>query len=129
TWFGTTEAGGSSNAGTIFTINSNRTSFHLLRAFGSTATDGKVPNGLIEGNDGILYGTTQSGGTAGVGTFFKMGKDGNSYDILHHFGASGDGRLPIGALLEGNDGLLYGCTFSGGASSRACIFKINKDGA
>jgi len=127
-WYGTTEAGGTSNAGTIFVLNTNGSGFRVLLAFGSTASDGKIPNGLIESSDGFFYGTTQSGGTNGFGTIFKVQKDANNYRLLHHFGSTGDGRSPFGALLEGSDGSFYGCTYVGGTLNRGTIFKIDRDG-
>src|SRR5437867_8428494 len=58
--------------------------FERLRSFGSADADGAVPLAeLAEGTDGVLYGTTSSGGTSNLGTIFKIGKDGSGYAILH----------------------------------------------
>ena len=47
----------------------------------------------------MFYGTTQSGGTNGAGTVFKVNKDGTDYIVLHHFtGNSGSGGYRSGAI-------------------------------
>ena len=56
------------------------------------------------------------------------------FTVLHQFGGN-DGARPVGALLLGNDGKLYGTTASGGtagtggtASTFGTIFVIGRDG-
>ncbi|MBU6399913.1 MAG: putative Ig domain-containing protein, partial [Verrucomicrobia bacterium] len=52
-----------------------------------------------------------------------------TYQTLHSFtGTGGDGRVPLGGLLQGSDGALYGTTAGGGSYSDGTIFKLNKDG-
>ena len=41
--------------------------------------------GVTFGDDGDLYGVTNSGGEYGYGTAFRIGADGTSYTILHSF--------------------------------------------
>ncbi|HEX5183375.1 MAG TPA: choice-of-anchor tandem repeat GloVer-containing protein [Allosphingosinicella sp.] len=87
----------------------------LFHAFGTSPTDGFSPAGLTQGSDGALYGTTDNGGTFGGGTVFRIALDG-TYSTLYSFGASPtDGVVP-GALIQANDGNLYGLTSSGGAN-------------
>src|SRR6185437_1564099 len=126
--YGTTIAGGSvSNAGTVFSLKTDRTGFATLHAFGG-GTDGKNPEAaLIEGSDGMLYGSTWYVNTNTSGTLFKIGKDGTGYSILHTF-TGADGIQPVGRLLEGSDGALYGVAGDGGARSAGAIFRVNKDG-
>ena len=121
----TLEAGGFTNAGTIFVLNTNGSGYRPIFQFGRGTNAAKVPNGLIEGSDGFLYGTTQSGGSNNFGVAFRIGKDGTNYGILKTFGA--DARTP-GKLIEGVDGWLYGLSFSGGTSGRGTVFKLQKDG-
>lgn len=129
--YGTTQYGGSSNLGTVFSINRDGSNHTILRSFGSDATDGQSPAaGLIQGSDGALYGTTYSGGTSNYGTLFKLNTDGSDYVVLRNFtGSDGDGRSPQAPLLEGDDGLLYGVTYSGGTGSAGTLFKLDKDGS
>src|SRR5207247_6181040 len=111
----------------------------VLHSFADS--DGAKPQAaLIEGSDGALYGTTSYGGTnidssgRGMGTVFKLSKDGTGFAVLHHFGATNDGFNPMAALLQGSDGALYGTTRFGGTSASGgfygggTVFKLNKDG-
>src|SRR6185503_17155486 len=86
----------------------------------------------MEASDGLLYGTTQTGGAAGQGILYRMGKDGSNYAVLRSFSVgilSTDGKTPRAPLLESADGFLYGTTSFGGLSNRGTIFRIGKDGS
>ena len=49
---------------------------------------------------GTLYGTTSAGGALGGGTVFSITTNGVE-NVLHSFGAQGDGNAPVGgSLLE-----------------------------
>jgi uncharacterized repeat protein (TIGR03803 family) len=127
--YGTTYSGGTSNLGTVFTIRRDGTGFMLLHSFTGT-TDGANPEAaLIEGSDGALYGTTYFANSAVRGTIFKINKDRSGYSILHTFtGMGGDGQDPVGKLLEGSDGYLYGTTAFGGSTILGTLFTIAKNG-
>ena len=62
--YGTTYAGGTNGAGTVFRINADGSSYTNLHLFTATnAADGSSPQcKLIEAADGMLYGTTRYGG-------------------------------------------------------------------
>src|SRR5205085_936033 len=80
--------------------------------------------------DGALYGTTQSGGSNGLGTVFKLNKDGSGYMVLHGFPSNdADGWYPVGALVQEDDGALYGTTERGGTEDAGTLFKLNTDGS
>ncbi|HEV2207706.1 MAG TPA: choice-of-anchor tandem repeat GloVer-containing protein [Verrucomicrobiae bacterium] len=128
--YGTASNGGTNNLGAIFKINQDGGNYSLLYSFGSTSGDGTLPFGaLVQGRDGALYGTTQSGGTSNLGTVFKLNPDGSGYQILHNFtGPAADGRLPLGTLVQGADDFLYGTTYYGGTNDLGAIFKIDTNG-
>jgi uncharacterized repeat protein (TIGR03803 family) len=128
--YGMTSIGGTNRAGTVYRLNADGSGYRLLHVFGSVAGDGGNPGaGLIEGGDGGLYGTTFWGGSNGVGTVFRLSKDGNSYGVLYHFGQSAsDGANPDTALAQGADGALYGTTFFGGTNDAGTVFKLNTNG-
>jgi uncharacterized repeat protein (TIGR03803 family) len=102
-----------------------------LRTFTKSGGDGKNPDAaLIQASNGALYGTTYSGGASNAGTIFTLGTDGGGYNILHSFkGFAGDAQSPLGALLEGRDGTLYGTTYSGVSNGAGAIFKLAQTGA
>jgi uncharacterized repeat protein (TIGR03803 family) len=85
---------------------------------------------VVEGTDGALYGTTFVGGSDGVGSVFKLDKNGSNYMVLRSFSTNGaDGQFAWGGLVEGTDGRLYGTTRSGGSNDVGTVFKLNKDGS
>ncbi len=130
--YGTTASGGKSSAGTVFKLNQDGSGYGTMLNFSAPSGVGQYPaDPLLEGSDGALYGTTIYGGNANAGTVFKLNKDGSGYDLLHDFGIShsGDGLNPVGGLVEGSDGALYGTTYQGGGFGPGTVFKLNKDGS
>ena len=131
--YGTTQDGGSLSGGTVFKINQESNRYSVLRSFDNTgAADGRWPlGGIIEASDGLLYGTTQSGGSSNLGTVFKLHRDGSGFAVLRNLGMSADdAAVPWGRLVEGSDGSLYGTTAGGGGPlSVGTVFRLNKDGS
>jgi len=105
-----------------------------LYSFGSIldnngdSLDGATPNGLVQGSDGNLYGTTSQGGTNGWGTVFKISTNG-ALTSLYSFTGGNDGSAPVGGLVQGNDGYFYGTTVNGGTNGgNGTVFKISTNG-
>jgi uncharacterized repeat protein (TIGR03803 family) len=119
---------GTSNphGGTLFKIEP---SGHFTLLFTFTAdTNGNYLNGdnpatsLVEANDGFLYGTTFEGGATNNGVLFRIGKNGQNFEVVHNFCSAAncaDGNLP-GVVILGQDGHLYGTTAFGGSSVNSC---------
>jgi uncharacterized repeat protein (TIGR03803 family) len=128
--YGTARNGGPGFNGTVFKLNHDGTGFTVVRSFNGMAGDGySVQAGVVEGSDGVLYGATYGGGSAGAGTLFKVNKDGTGYMLMHSFlGQPTDGANPVTSLLEGSDGALYGVAPNGGNDNKGVVFKINKAG-
>lgn len=61
------------------------------------AVDGSIPNSVIQGADGNLYGTTYSGGPYYRGVVFSLTLNGE-YHILHPFG--GNASNPTAGVVE-----------------------------
>ena len=115
----------------------------ITRVYGFTTGTGYAPNApLIQASDGNFYGTTSTGGDDGagcggacVGTVFKLTPQGQ-LTVLYTFAYGSaaapyaNGRTPLGGLVEGPDGYLYGTTNQGGVpfSSYGVIYKISKTG-
>lgn len=72
--YGTTEFGGTADQGTVFEVATDASSYTVLHNFadGSVLSDGDDPNGLVLGVDNNLYGTTLLGGSAKLGTVFRI---------------------------------------------------------
>ena len=73
--YGTTAYGGPRGQGTVFElVNSSGTyTENVVYSFGSGCSDGYSPfGGLVMDSSGNLYGTTEGGGSSGVGTVFSL---------------------------------------------------------
>lgn len=98
--------------------------------------NGAYQASLAPGNDGYFYGTTsalsQNGAYTSLGTVFQVNPFG-TFRTLYHFTAGGDGSNPLGPLVQGKDGNLYGTThgttLAGGDRSLGTVFEITTDGA
>jgi uncharacterized repeat protein (TIGR03803 family) len=83
---------------------------------------------LLEGTDGVLYGTAYSSDGPGNGNIFRLNKDGSGFAVLKTFAGTPEGQNPRAGLLEGSDGMLYGTTSKGGSNFYGSVFRIHKDG-
>jgi uncharacterized repeat protein (TIGR03803 family) len=88
--------------------------------------DGPFTTGVVEGNDGSLYGLTIFGGPAGDGEAFRL-SPGGAFDVLHVFSGA-DGKNPFGRIIQGSDGNFYGATLAGGTLNLGTIFRLAPDG-
>ena len=122
-FYGTTASGGAVNAagftgyGTIFKMTPDGV-LTTIYIFSGGDADGAAPYaGLVEGSDGLLYGTGNNdevGDTSyEVGNVFKISKTG-VFTNLYHFEGGNDGGNPDGGLVEGPDGSFYGSTHNYG---------------
>jgi uncharacterized repeat protein (TIGR03803 family) len=115
---------GSDGCGTIFELSLSGKKRVLYR-FGGTS-DGAYPNGLT-GAGGLLYGTTEGGGTRSSGTFFSIAKS-RKLQTLYSFQDIPDGNLPAANLLYLN-GDFYSTTVGGGTDGIGTVYKITKKGS
>lgn len=123
--YGTTQVGGFVGSGTVFKLDTNGIE-SVLYSF-SGGDDGGYPlAGLVLDAAGNLYGTTESGGSSGQGTVFKVTKAGVE-TVLHSFDGT-DGCIPLGGLVRDAAGNLYGTTNSCGSSGVGTVFKLSKTG-
>lgn len=70
--YGLTISGGPDLDGTIFRFNLKNSSFEVLHGFSDADTNGFSPYGSLILKNGILYGMTKDGGTAGYGVIFSF---------------------------------------------------------
>ena len=148
--YGTTIYGGTNNEGAVFKVSTIGTGYTLLHSFTTNGSDGRYPYaGLIQGQDGSLYGTTEYGGSggnttapfSGQGTIYKLNTDGTGYSVLHSFTTNSvylgtpDGQYPSAGLVQAADGTLFGTTLNGGylatsspGSGYGTAYRINTNG-
>jgi uncharacterized repeat protein (TIGR03803 family) len=107
--YGTTESGGTSNAGTVFKVTKTGVET-VLHSF--EVADGCDPSGgLIRDAAGNLYGTTYACGSSNYGTVFKVSKTGKETTLHNFAGPPNDGAYPsYASLLMDTKGNLYGVT-------------------
>jgi uncharacterized repeat protein (TIGR03803 family) len=139
--YGTAAGGGINGRGTIFRIRLDGTGFEVVYEFEDIPDVSPYENfggitplvGLIDGEDGYMYGTASSGGDNAVGTLFAIDTTTLEFQVRHDFDAP-KGAGPAGELLIGRDGRLYGTTAGGGTNSSGStvalgtIFSIERDG-
>jgi uncharacterized repeat protein (TIGR03803 family) len=132
-FYGMTGYGGFGSAGTIFDVSSSG-DLTTLYSFCSQpqCKDGSTPeSGLVLATDGNFYGVTYYGSDHfAAGEVFKV-SPGGTLTVLHNFCSQlncTDGRNPVGPLIEGTDGNLYGTTQRGGKSDYGTVFKITPSG-
>jgi len=89
-------------------------------------TNDSSPSGLIQGADGILYGTTAAGGAYGSGSVFALSTNGLLTTLLS-FNRT-NGASPSAGLLQATNGNLYGTTDAGGANGWGTAFQITTNG-
>ena len=112
-FYGVTSSGGTYGAGTVYRIdvNGDAAALTVLHEFYPAVGEGSTPIGLpVVASDGNLYGTTTRGGFYNNGCIFRVGFDGSNYATVYSFTNTSDGGDPLGGLIQGSDGRLYGTT-------------------
>jgi uncharacterized repeat protein (TIGR03803 family) len=125
-FYGATYGGGTASSyGTFFKITLTG---KLSTLYQFDFTHGAQPySGPVVGSDGSFYGTTYSGGQAGLGTIYKITPKG-ALTVLHVFEVTAEGFSPISGLVQGKDGNFYGTTPNGGSNSDGTAFKVTPSG-
>jgi len=131
--YGTTNGGGSYNAGVVFKLDSAGTQT-VMHTFTGGADGGNPCAGLSADSAGNLYGTTYQGGAAGAGVnklgagvVYKIDTSGQ-FSVLYTFTGGADGSGPAASVLLDSSGNVYGTTYYGGASGYGVVFKIGSAG-
>lgn len=136
--YGTTQSGGTSGDGTVFSLTppaspGGRWTEEVLLTF--AGSNGANPmTGVVIGKDRVLYGTTQIGGnpncSGGCGTVFSLTPPASqgpwTQTVLHEFagGSSGDGANPSSGVVIGSGAVLDGTTSGGGTSGNGTVFSL-----
>jgi uncharacterized repeat protein (TIGR03803 family) len=131
--WGTTNQGGASGFGTVFKIN--RLSGVLTTVIEFTGLTGAIRgsnprSSLTLDGAGNFWGMTNAGGTADLGTVFRVSLSGAFTSAFSFTGVSGavPGQTPsFHGLLYHTDGNLYGTVPAGGFGGGGLVFRVRLD--
>ena len=124
--YGTTDAGGASDNGTVFSFDPATGAESVVYSFCSqqNCADGQSPYAGLVHVKGKLYGTALEGGANGSGTVFSIDPVTGAETTLYSFGSGTDGAYPYAGLIDVK-GTLYGTTLKGGTNGSGTVFSIN----
>ena len=97
---------------------------HAFCVAQSDCSDGAQPMGGLINVDGTLYGTTSSGGVAGLGTVFSFDPASGAESVLWSFSRSDHGLFPAAGVISFRN-IFYGTTRYGGANSGGTVFAFD----
>ena len=126
--YATTSIGGSKTVKCFCGTTFKMTPQGALTSVSFDGADGAIPDaGFLLGRNGLLYGTTSSGGASGNGEVFSLNSQTGALIVLHSFAGS-DGASPEAPLTLGPGGKYYGTTSAGGAKNLGTVFSITPSG-
>jgi uncharacterized repeat protein (TIGR03803 family) len=144
--YGTTEQGGAFGYGAVFSLTpagGGKWTPAVVYSFTGVSGDGANPEaGMIFSPKGVLYGTTEAGGTTGNGTVFSLTPSVSgtwTEAVLYSFGGAPagcgttgnpacDGANPMGSLTFSKSGNLFGTTYGGGSANWGTVFELTQTG-
>jgi len=103
-------------------------SFANLHSFDLSLNGAEPYGSLVQGANGLFYGTTDQGGNGNAGAVFEVASNG-AMSVLYSFTNGVDGGFPEAGLALGSDGNYYGTTFEGGTNGVGAVFKITPAGS
>ncbi|HNS12862.1 MAG TPA: T9SS type A sorting domain-containing protein [Bacteroidia bacterium] len=121
--YGLTAFGGNFGVGVLFSIDISNN--NLVNHYNFEQSTGADPQGdLIQASNGKLYGMACAGGLKNYGVIYCYDPSLNHYQKVHDFDSI-DGRLPVGGLLEADNGILYGLAYHGGTNDKGTLFSFD----
>jgi len=122
--YGTTSSCGTYSLGTVWKLTKNGKEA-LLHSFAGGTSDGEYPlAGVIEDASGNLYGSTETGGSANLGTAYKVNQKAE-FTLLHSF-TGRDGKFLDGGFVPDSQNTLYGTAQNGGSIGYGTVWKLTK---
>jgi uncharacterized repeat protein (TIGR03803 family) len=123
--WGTLAQGGEYDLGAIIKLNADGTGFSIEKSVAIEANNpGYSPvGGLIQAQNGKIYGVTEKGGSNNKGVLFEFNPTTGVYTKKIDF-SNNDGSNPTCGLTEAN-GKLYGGTRYGGFNDQGNIFEFD----
>lgn len=129
--YGMAQKFGEFGKGTLWTMTPKTGggwTFAVIHQFGSTASDGATPvANVVVTPKGVIYGTTEMGGTHNKGTLFEFKPKvlgGYTETILWNFSGAADGSYPFAAPILVGTNELIGSSAQGGSANAGCIWKV-----
>jgi uncharacterized repeat protein (TIGR03803 family) len=126
-FYGVTYYGGANNYGTIFRMTPKGV---LTSLYSFTGEFGSYPTGaLVEDSDGNLYGTANfATGAEEGGSVYKFSPSSGEISALYKFSGGRGGEYPLGGVILGPAGTLYGTTLAGGTAGGGVAFALSQSG-
>jgi uncharacterized repeat protein (TIGR03803 family) len=120
--------GSGANAGVEFKWDTTALAYSVLLSFDGKAGGKDVVAGLVEDEDGMLYGAAQTGGDVDCdcGTVFRIDPATNVLKTIHTF-TKDDGTFPSATPVLA-DGVLHGAATFGGPNDSGSPFTLDVDG-
>jgi len=123
--YGTSNSGGTNGDGTIFEYNISDDAFNVKVNFDAPTTGASPYAGLVQAENGKLYGTNTQGGTNDYGIIYEYDISSEICTKLFDFDNTNTGSFPFASMIQSSKGNLYGVTQDGGANSAGVLFKFN----
>ena len=130
--YGVASVGAEHGTGNVFRMKLDGTGFETLHHFGSRFGSQPAATPAL-GQDGLLYGTTSTGGVdeendpSSFGTIWSMATDGTGFTRIFSFdGATGTG--PNSKLLQLNSSIFVGTTNGGGRCGEGTLYRLDLTG-
>jgi uncharacterized repeat protein (TIGR03803 family) len=131
--FGATASGGTYGLGSLFELTppTSGTAWTLTELWSlGSGSDGVNPGSApVLDSAGALYGTTERGGTFNKGAVYKVSPPAMAgapwtETLLYSFTGSADGSRPVGGVVFGKNGSLYGVASRGGPAGYGTLFEL-----
>lgn len=116
-----------SPSGVIFEYDPSTNTYTKKISFNSS-NHGIYPTAsLTLATNGLLYGTTSQGGANTNGVLFSYDYSNNTFTKLVEFGNNlyGNGKSPIGGVMQASNGNLYGTCNLGGSNNNGILYEYN----
>jgi uncharacterized repeat protein (TIGR03803 family) len=121
-FYGTTVNGGQYGNGVVFEMSPAGVVTDL-HDFDPNTEGGEPFSALIEGTNGVLYGTPAYGGTYNVGTIYSIPLGGGNPDTLYSFDGT-SGTSPGAPLTQHTNGPFYGNSAWGGSDDLGTFYSF-----
>ena len=122
TFYGTTQTGGSYNAGTVFSVPVGGGTPTTLAVF--NGSNGFQPLGALTLLGSTLYGTTDDGGANRAGAVFSVPVTGGTPTDLASFDTTTGNTPEAGLTLSADGKTFYGTTYNGGLINGGTVFSV-----